>query len=134
LIRAGFLYPLTQDSVLQVSTESFHTCNLSSTPLLKLDDDGNSVFNLTDPGHVYFISGEPKHCRKAQKVWADGTKVQPGSEDLAPTPGALPAGTVSVAPQDRSPSANNHASAGLRALATFSAVLLHQLSETHDNW
>jgi hypothetical protein len=120
--------------VLQVSPEAFHTCDLSSTPLLKLDD-GNSIFNLTEPGRVYFISGEPKHCLKGEKLWvdvskADGTKVQPNSEDLAalaPTPGALPAGTVSAAPPDRSPddshASDDHASPALRAVAGVGSVV-----------
>ncbi|GJN09319.1 hypothetical protein PR202_ga27317 [Eleusine coracana subsp. coracana] len=127
-----FLYPPTQDSVLQVTPDAFHTCDLSSTPLLKLDD-GNSVFNLTKPGRVYFISGEPKHCLKGQKLWvdvpkADGSLVQPSSDDLAalaPTPGALPAGIESEAPPDGARSADDDAqpSPAFRAVAGVGSIV-----------
>lgn len=125
--------------MLQVTADAYHTCDLSSDPLLKLDD-GNSIFNLTKPGRVYFISGQPKHCLKGQKLWvdvpkADGTHVQPTSDDLAalaPTPGALPAGIDSAAPPDGARSADaedshasddGHSSPAIRAVAGVGSVV-----------
>ncbi|TVU48623.1 hypothetical protein EJB05_08264 [Eragrostis curvula] len=129
-----FLYPPTQDSVLQVSPDAFHTCDLSS-PLLKLDD-GNSIFNLTKPGRVYFTSGAPHHCLKGQKLWvdvpmADGSHVKPSANDLAalaPTPGAEDPGTTSSEPpagsrSSDSSTADDHASSALRAVAGVGSVV-----------
>ncbi|CAL4912200.1 unnamed protein product [Urochloa decumbens] len=116
-----FLYPPSQDSVLQVTPEAFAACDLAS-PILKLAD-GNSVFNLTTPGRAYYTSGAPGHCRKGQKLWVDvpmanGTYLQPSASDLAaqaPTPAAeAPEGSLSAsAPAGAHPSA----AAALRAVA-----------------
>ncbi|KAF6153682.1 hypothetical protein GIB67_000915, partial [Kingdonia uniflora] len=61
-----FLYPPSQDSLIQVSDQSFTTCNLKN-PILYMDD-GNSLFNITSPGKYYFTSGQPGHCEKSQKL------------------------------------------------------------------
>ncbi|KAJ1299123.1 hypothetical protein BS78_01G507500 [Paspalum vaginatum] len=111
-----FLYPPSQDSVLQVTPQAFAACDISA-PLLRIAD-GNSVFNLTAPGRAYYTSGAPGHCRKGQKLWVDvpmanGTYVQPSSADLAalaPTPGSqaeapAPEGALSDAAAHASPAA-----------------------------
>jgi hypothetical protein len=61
-----FLYPSSQDSVLQLAPEAFASCDLSR-PVARLAD-GNSFFNLTVPGRAYYASGAPGHCRKGQKL------------------------------------------------------------------
>ncbi|CAD6234776.1 unnamed protein product [Miscanthus lutarioriparius] len=81
-----FLYPPSQDSVLQLAPEAFASCDLSR-PVARLAD-GNSFFNLTAPGRAYYASGAPGHCRKGQKLWVDvpmanGTYLQPSATDLA---------------------------------------------------
>ncbi|KAF5189337.1 Early nodulin-like protein [Thalictrum thalictroides] len=61
-----FLYPPSEDSIIQVTEEAFKTCNLKN-PILYMDN-GNSLFNITSPGKYYFTSGVPGHCEKSQKL------------------------------------------------------------------
>ncbi|XP_021757531.1 mavicyanin-like [Chenopodium quinoa] len=67
-----FLYPPSQDSVIQVTPQSYKTCNIKD-PILFMND-GNSLFNITQPGDFYFTSGEAGHCQKGQKlhIFLDG--------------------------------------------------------------
>ncbi|XVF10328.1 hypothetical protein REPUB_Repub07fG0173300 [Reevesia pubescens] len=62
-----FLYPPTQDSVIQVTEQSYNSCNLKD-PILYMNN-GNSLFNITKPGEYFFTSGEPGHCEKKQKLY-----------------------------------------------------------------
>lgn len=122
-----FLYPPSQDSVLQVTPEAFGTCDLSH-PMARLAD-GNSYFNLTTPGRAYYVSGAAGHCRKGQKLWVDvplanGTYLQPSATDLAalaPTPGADPPAEVASASAPEADAANGNpkgsASSAHRAVA-----------------
>ncbi|KAK1257647.1 hypothetical protein QJS04_geneDACA019905 [Acorus gramineus] len=85
-----FLYPPSQDSVIQVTEEAFNSCTIKDPTLYM--NNGNSIFNLTTPGNLYFISGKPGHCEKLQKLHvsvllANGSAFFPSSS--APT--ALPA-------------------------------------------
>jgi len=124
LAVAGFLYPPSQDSVLQLAPEAFASCDLSR-PVARLAD-GNSFFNLTAPGRAYYASGAPGHCRKGQKLWVDvpmanGTYLQPSATDLAalaPTPAADPPAGSASAPEGAS------ASPAPRAAAAGSVVAL----------
>ncbi|XP_010252509.1 PREDICTED: mavicyanin [Nelumbo nucifera] len=95
--RAGdslwFLYPPSQDSVIQVTEEAFNTCNLKD-PILYMND-GNSLFNITSPGKLYFTSGVPGHCEKLQKLeisvlFANGSALPP-SYDTSALPATSPA-------------------------------------------
>ncbi|XP_020213732.1 early nodulin-like protein 3 [Cajanus cajan] len=61
-----FLYPPSQDSVIQVTAESYKSCNLKD-PILYMNN-GNSLFNITSEGDMYFTSGEAGHCQKNQKL------------------------------------------------------------------
>ncbi|GAB4834628.1 hypothetical protein Ancab_032891 [Ancistrocladus abbreviatus] len=61
-----FLYPPSQDSVIQVTEEAYNACNLKD-PILYMNN-GNSLFNRTSTGQFYFTSGEPGHCQKGQKL------------------------------------------------------------------
>ncbi|KAM1536079.1 hypothetical protein TB2_014618 [Malus domestica] len=61
-----FLYPPSQDSVIQVTAQSYGSCNLKD-PILSMND-GNSLFNFTTLGDFYFTSGEPDHCQQNQKL------------------------------------------------------------------
>ena len=64
---AVFLYPPSQDSVIQVTEQSYNSCNLKD-PILYLNN-GNSLFNITKPGEFFFTSGESGHCEKKQKLY-----------------------------------------------------------------
>ncbi|XP_027367491.1 mavicyanin-like [Abrus precatorius] len=85
-----FLYPPSQDSVIQVTKESYKKCNLKD-PILYMNN-GNSLFNITSNGDFYFISGVPGHCQKNQKLHVSVGEVG-GIEniDAAPSPSSLPA-------------------------------------------
>ncbi|KAK9274616.1 hypothetical protein L1049_021866 [Liquidambar formosana] len=82
-----FLYPPSQDSVIQVTQQSFNTCNLKD-PILYMNN-GNSLFNITSLGDFYFTSGTAGHCEKKQKLHIS---VGNGSTAYSPSygPGALP--------------------------------------------
>ncbi|XP_068635537.1 early nodulin-like protein 8 [Aristolochia californica] len=84
-----FLYPPSQDSVIQVTEQDFNTCKISE-PVLKMGD-GNSLFNITAPGKYYFTSGEPGHCEKKQKL--EISVLSANGSDSAPSfgPAMLPA-------------------------------------------
>ncbi|XWS50147.1 hypothetical protein CRYUN_Cryun12cG0064000 [Craigia yunnanensis] len=62
-----FLYPPSQDSVIQVTEQSYNSCNLKD-PILYMNN-GNSLFNITKPGEFFFISGESGYCEKKQKLY-----------------------------------------------------------------
>ncbi|XP_047083366.1 early nodulin-like protein 1 [Lolium rigidum] len=81
-----FLYPPGHDDVVQVTARAAARCSVKA-PLLRLAD-GNSVFNLTAPGRVYYTSTLPGHCRKGQRLSLDvpaanGTYLPPSADDLA---------------------------------------------------
>ncbi|XP_057978150.1 early nodulin-like protein 8 [Malania oleifera] len=61
-----FLYPPSQDSVIQVTEQNFNACNITD-PILYMNN-GNSLFNITSAGDFYFTSGVPGHCFKSQKL------------------------------------------------------------------
>ncbi|XP_004495503.1 early nodulin-like protein 8 [Cicer arietinum] len=61
-----FLYPPSQDSVIQVTQESYKSCNIKD-PILYMNN-GNSLFNITSHGDFYFTSGVVGHCQKNQKI------------------------------------------------------------------
>ncbi|KEH42900.1 putative cupredoxin [Medicago truncatula] len=61
-----FLYPPSQDSLIQVTQESYKSCN-TKDPILYMNN-GNSLFNITSHGDFYFTSGENGHCQKNQKI------------------------------------------------------------------
>ncbi|KAL6959797.1 hypothetical protein U1Q18_039951 [Sarracenia purpurea var. burkii] len=63
---AVFLYPPSQDSVIQITAASYNSCNLKYPILLM--NNGNSVFNITDAGEFFFTSGVQGHCEKSQKL------------------------------------------------------------------
>ncbi|CAK9178764.1 unnamed protein product [Ilex paraguariensis] len=84
-----FLYPPSQDSLIQVTEDAYKSCNLKY-PILYMNN-GNSLFNVTSPGEFYFTSGVQGHCGKSQKlhISVPGN----GTSAFSPSygPGALPA-------------------------------------------
>uniref|UniRef100_A0A6V7QTN6 Phytocyanin domain-containing protein n=1 Tax=Ananas comosus var. bracteatus TaxID=296719 RepID=A0A6V7QTN6_ANACO len=82
-----FLYPPSQDSVVQVTEKAFNSCSLSD-PILKLSADGNSVFNLTAPGRFYFTSGVPATATTIRS--SPSTSPPPTAPPSSPPPKALP--------------------------------------------
>ncbi|KVH91774.1 mavicyanin-like [Cynara cardunculus var. scolymus] len=91
-----FLYPPSQDSVIQVTKESYNSCNLKD-PILYMNN-GNSLFNITSPGVFYFTSGVSGHCEKSQKI-----QIAVFSEDGSLPPASGPSGALA----DSAPSYQN---------------------------
>ncbi|EPS64326.1 hypothetical protein M569_10457, partial [Genlisea aurea] len=85
-----FLYPPSQDSVIQVTKEAYDACALAH-PILTMND-GNSLFNITASGDFYFTSGVDGHCGKSQKlhisVYGDGSSSSSSSSSSAESPAA----------------------------------------------
>lgn len=61
-----FLYPPSQDSVIEVTEEAYIKCNISSP--IATYHDGNTIFQFNTSGYFYFTSGKPGHCEKSQKL------------------------------------------------------------------
>ncbi|KAK7269030.1 hypothetical protein RIF29_21745 [Crotalaria pallida] len=102
-----FLYPPSQDSVIQVTKESYKSCNLKN-PILYMNN-GNSLFNITSEGLYYFTSGEPGHCQKNQKLVINVGNVTANFDDAespGPSSSSYPTvfGNIPVAPSASLPS------------------------------
>jgi len=61
-----FLYPPSEDSVIQVTKAAYIRCDVSN-PIAKFQD-GNTVFKFQQWGSYYFTSGVPGHCEKSEKL------------------------------------------------------------------
>ncbi|XP_057450497.1 early nodulin-like protein 9 [Lotus japonicus] len=61
-----FNYPSGQDSVIQVNSQDFASCN-SGTNSDKFSD-GHTVIKLSQSGPHYFISGNKDNCLKNEKI------------------------------------------------------------------
>ncbi|CAN6578824.1 unnamed protein product [Malus baccata var. baccata] len=106
-----FLYPPSQDSVIQVTAQSYSSCNLKD-PILYMND-GNSLFNFTTLGDFYFTSGEPGNCEKNQKLHisflsgngsADSPSSGPSSLDASAPSYPTVFGTIPAPPSSSSSS------------------------------
>lgn len=85
---AVFLYPPSEDSVIQVTKESYNSCNLKD-PILSMKD-GNSLFNITDHGEFFFTSGVAGHCEKKQKLYISVLSGNASSASAPSSDGSLP--------------------------------------------
>ncbi|KAH7859487.1 hypothetical protein Vadar_001760 [Vaccinium darrowii] len=54
------------DSVLVVDKFGHYHCN-TSNPTYTFNH-GNTTVNLDKPGPIYFISGDPNHCKNGQRL------------------------------------------------------------------
>ncbi|KAI5394842.1 stellacyanin [Lathyrus oleraceus] len=107
-----FLYPPSQDSLIQVSEQSYKSCNIKD-PILFINN-GNSLFNITSShGDFYFTSGVNGHCQKNQKIHISVGGIGNVDVEEANSPNSLPAngpsyqaafGNIPVAPS----SSNSH--------------------------
>lgn len=98
--KKGFVYK--NDSVMAVEKYGYYHCNSSNpTSVFK---DGNTVINLERPGPAYFVSGDPDHCKKGQRLMVEVITLHPGSrsppppeaESPAPSPSPSGGGSLSV--------------------------------------
>ncbi|KAG2302833.1 hypothetical protein Bca52824_031484 [Brassica carinata] len=81
-----FLYPPSEDSMIQVTPSNFKSCN-TKDPILYMND-GNSLFNLTQNGSFYFTSGHPGHCQKYQKLLVSVGTYSAEADALSPSSSA----------------------------------------------
>ncbi|XP_006302843.2 mavicyanin [Capsella rubella] len=81
-----FLYPPSEDSLIQVTASNFKSCN-TKDPILYMND-GNSLFNLTQNGTLYFTSAHPGHCSKYQKLLVSVGTYSAEAEALSPSSSA----------------------------------------------
>ncbi|KAH7513674.1 hypothetical protein FEM48_Zijuj11G0006000 [Ziziphus jujuba var. spinosa] len=86
-----FLYPPSQDSVIQVTAQSYNSCNLKD-PILYMNN-GNSLFNITSEGQFFFTSGESGHCEKKQKLY-----ITVGNASAAYSPSYGPSAMPEISP------------------------------------
>ncbi|GAA0145996.1 hypothetical protein LIER_06051 [Lithospermum erythrorhizon] len=103
-----FLYPPSEDSVIQVTKEAYRSCN-TKDPILKIND-GNSLFNITEKGEFFFTSGEDGHCQKGQKLYISllGNASYAESPDYSPNADAPSYPTVfGSIPAQSSPSTSS---------------------------
>ncbi|KAI3987436.1 hypothetical protein MKX01_042440 [Papaver californicum] len=129
-----FLYPPSEDSVIQVTEESFRSCNLKD-PILYINN-GNSLFNITSEGRFFFTSGKPGNCEKRQKLavsvlFANGSALPAsfapeGSEaDISAAPsyptvfGSVPLKSMSSSPV---PTFSSKISAAIGVILIFAAI------------
>ncbi|XP_057751526.1 early nodulin-like protein 9 [Arachis stenosperma] len=142
-----FNYQSGQDSVLQVKSEDYASCNTNS-PYAKFSD-GHTVFKLTQSGPYFFISGNKDNCLKNEKltviVMADRTNrtsstASPTSSPPWPQPPSAPspaptgqegqsspppAGTVETNPTPAPSSEGHHPpNAAASAFVNFAASLV----------
>ena len=66
MVIAVFNYQSGQDSVLNVKSEDYASCNTDS-PYAKFSD-GHTVFKLNQSGPHFFISGSKDNCLKNEKL------------------------------------------------------------------
>ena len=63
---AVFNYPSGQDSVIQVSSQDYASCNTDAYS--QKFSDGHTVINLNQSGPHFFISGNKNSCLKNEKL------------------------------------------------------------------
>ncbi|KAK8468300.1 hypothetical protein PHAVU_006G000066 [Phaseolus vulgaris] len=126
-----FLYPPSQDSLIQVTEESYKSCNLKD-PILYMNN-GNSLFNITSEGEFYFTSAESGHCQKHQKLHIT-VGVGGNTDTLSPTslPQSAPSyptafGDIPMSPSSASSSPHPTSKFSLIVFGFFLCALLSSL-------
>ncbi|KAG8379988.1 hypothetical protein BUALT_Bualt07G0146900 [Buddleja alternifolia] len=87
------------DTVLVVDKWGYYHCD-SSHPISVFKDE-NTVIKLDRPGPIYFVSGEPDHCKNGQRLMVEVITLHPISKSppsLAPSPSSS-AGSFSFVPE-----------------------------------
>ncbi|CAN4076714.1 unnamed protein product [Withania somnifera] len=124
-----FLYPPSEDSVIQVTKQNYNSCNLK-IPILYMNN-GNSLFNITRPGEFYFTSGVEGHCEKLQKLHISIPGGNGSTYEEADSPSASSPSYPNVFGSIPVQSANsNSSSSGKVQMSMFAAVGLLFLGST----
>jgi len=97
---AVFNYPSGKDSVIQVSSQDYDSCNTDA--YTEKFSDGHTVIKLNQSGHHYFISGNKNNCLKNEKleliVMADRNTKNTNTNQTSPSPSPSQFTTESLAP------------------------------------
>ncbi|WVY99397.1 hypothetical protein V8G54_025467 [Vigna mungo] len=95
-----FNYPSGKDSVIQVSSKDYDSCNTDA--YAEKFSDGHTVIKLSQSGPHYFISGNKNNCLKNEKlvviVLADRNNKNTYTNQTSPSPSPSQFTTQSVAP------------------------------------
>ncbi|PIN24178.1 hypothetical protein CDL12_03082 [Handroanthus impetiginosus] len=59
------------DSVLMVDKWGYYDYHCDLSHPISVFKDGNMVVNLERPGPVYFVSGDPDHCKNGQRLMVE---------------------------------------------------------------
>ncbi|MQM08063.1 hypothetical protein Taro_040918 [Colocasia esculenta] len=110
------------DSVLLVDKRGYYHCN--TTNVTAAFHDGRTVFNLDKPGLLYFISGEPGHCKNGQRLIVDVTAPAPSHHRPSPPPLPAPA-TPAVHAPSQSPLPSAAAGSALVPVLLALVALAH---------
>ncbi|CAJ1956772.1 unnamed protein product [Sphenostylis stenocarpa] len=95
-----FNYPSGHDSVIQVSSQDYASCNTDAYN--EKFSDGHTVIKLNQSGPHYFISGNKNNCLKNEKlvviVLADRNNKYTNTSQTSPSPSPSQLTTQSLAP------------------------------------
>ncbi|ESW21704.1 hypothetical protein PHAVU_005G092700 [Phaseolus vulgaris] len=95
-----FNYPSGKDSVIEVSSQDYGSCNTDAYS--EKFSDGHTVIKLNQSGHHYFISGNKNNCLKNEKleviVLADRNNKNTHTNQSTPSPSPSQFTTESLAP------------------------------------
>ncbi|CAL5327802.1 unnamed protein product [Camellia sinensis] len=67
LVGDSLRFEYKNDSVLVVDKWGYFHCNMSN-PISTFNNGNNTVVSLDNPGSMYFISGDPDHCKNGQRL------------------------------------------------------------------
>ncbi|KAL3840866.1 hypothetical protein ACJIZ3_025457 [Penstemon smallii] len=92
------------DSVMVVDKWGYYHCN-SSHPVSVFKDGRNTLIKLERPGPLYFVSGDPEHCKNGQRLMVEVITLHPRSPmDASPAPSPFSnAPSLLVVPQILAP-------------------------------
>ncbi|KAI8013616.1 Early nodulin-like protein 2 [Camellia lanceoleosa] len=67
LVGDSLRFEYKNDSVLVVDKCGYFHCNISN-PISIFNNGNNTVVSLDKPGPMYFVSGDPDHCKNGQRL------------------------------------------------------------------
>lgn len=135
MVNAVFVYRPNQDSVLQVTRDSYDSCN--TDPATAKFTDGHTSFRLNRSGPYYFISGNKDNCHKNQKliiiVMADRKSSNNNNTTISSSPPPSPSvesspsppytGTFEITPAPSQETPGNTASPSSSSVLPFAFIV-----------
>ncbi|KAL7201409.1 hypothetical protein ACSBR1_033162 [Camellia fascicularis] len=84
LVGDSLRFEYKNDSVLVVDKWGYFHCNMSN-PISTFNNGNNIVVSLDKPGPMYFVSGDPDHCKNGQRLVIQVMTCMHKPEDFAIT-------------------------------------------------